>query len=192
MSRYFTILYLLSFALAASLAASAQATNAKTDTMSKSSAGTTAADTTFVKKAARGGLAEVELGQLAEQKGATEDVKNFGQRMVTDHTKANDQLKELAEKEHIELPKGLDAKDRATKEHLEKLSGEQFDHAYMSDMVKDHRADVAEFERESKSAKDPAVKEFAEQTLPTLREHLKAAEKIAPTQTAQNSSSRAN
>lgn len=192
MNRYLTTIYLFSFALAATLAASGQATNSKANTMSKSSPSTTAADTTFVKAAARGGLAEVELGQLAEQKGASEDVKKFGQRMVTDHTKANDQLKEVAEKEHIDLPTELDAKDRATKAQLEKLSGEQFDHAYMRDMVKDHRADVAEFERESKYAKDPAVKSFAEQTLPTLREHLKAAEKIAPTQTAQNAPARAH
>ncbi len=192
MNRYLTTLYLLSFALAATLAASAQATNSKANTMSKSSASTTAADTTFVKQAARGGLAEVELGQLAEQKGATEEVKKFGKRMVTDHTKADDQLKQVAEKEHIDLPKEPDAKDRATKAELEKLSGEQFDHAYMRDMVKDHRADVAEFARESKNAKDPEVKKFAEQTLPTLREHLKAAEKIAPTQTAQNAPARAH
>lgn len=110
MNRYLTTLYLFSFALAATLAASAQATNSKANTMSKSSASTTAADTTFVKEAARGGLAEVELGQLAEQKGATEGVKKFGLRMVADHTKADDQLKQVAEKEHIDLPKEPDAK----------------------------------------------------------------------------------
>jgi len=151
---------------------------------SKRSAGTAAADTTFMKKAARGGLAEVELGQLATQKASSDDVKKFGQRMVDDHSKANDQLKQVAAQEHIDLPTEPSAKDKATKARLEKLSGEQFDRAYMADMVKDHKADVAEFEHESKMAADPAVKSFAQQTLPALREHLKEAEKIAPTQKA--------
>ena len=102
--------------------------------------------------------------------------------MVDDHSKANDQLKQVAQQQHIDIPTELNAKDKATKAKLEKLSGEQFDRAYMKDMVQDHRKDVSEFERASKTAKDPAVKSFAEQTLPTLREHLKEAQKIAPTQ----------
>jgi putative membrane protein len=109
-------------------------------------------------------------------------VKKFGQRMVDDHSKANDQLKQVAAQEHIDLPTEPNAKDKATKARLEKLSGEQFDRAYMRDMVKDHRTDVAEFAHEAKMGKDPAVKSFAESTLPTLRDHLKEAEKIAPTQ----------
>jgi putative membrane protein len=100
--------------------------------------------------------------------------------MVDDHSKANDQLKQVAAQENIPLPTQPSAKDKATKARLEKLSGEQFDRAYMTDMVKDHRTDVAEFAHESKMGKDPAVKSFAEQTLPTLREHLKQAEQIAP------------
>jgi len=145
-------------------------------------------DTAFVEKAARGGLAEVELGQLAVQKASSQEVKEFAQRMVDDHTKANEQLKQVAAQEHIDLPQQPNAKDKATKARLEKLSGERFDKAYMNDMVKDHQKDVAEFERESKTTKDPAVKSFAEQTLPTLRDHLKEAQKIAPKpQTAKSS-----
>ena len=157
--------------------------------MGKKSAGMTMTDTTFVKKAARGGLAEVELGKLATEKASSEDVKKFGQRMVDDHSKANDQLKQVASEEHITLPEGLSAKVKASTDRLEKLSGEQFDRAYMRDMVKDHKQDVAEFEHASKSAHDPAVKSFATQTLPTLQDHLKEAERIAPTQkTAKNMS----
>jgi putative membrane protein len=148
----------------------------------KQSAGSGNTDTTFVQKAARGGLAEVELGQLAVQKASSDEVKKFGQRMVDDHSKANDQLKEVAAKEHIDVPQDMTAKDKATKARLEKLSGAKFDKAYMKDMVKDHQKDVAEFERESKMAKDPAVKRFAEQTLPTLKEHLQEAQKLAPKQ----------
>jgi putative membrane protein len=102
--------------------------------------------------------------------------------MVDDHTKATEQLKQVAAEKNIDLPQNLDAKDKATKTRLEKLSGEQFDKAYMRNMVKDHQKDVAEFEHASKTIKDPAIKSFAEQTLPTLRDHLKEAEKIAPKQ----------
>lgn len=157
--------------------------------LSKASAGVTVADSTFLKKAASGGIAEVELGQLALQKASSPDVKQFAQRMVNDHTKANGQLKQVAADEHIRLPQSMSAKDKATKDTLANLSGDDFDRAYMKDMVQDHRHDVAEFERESKSAQDPAVKSFAMQTLPTLRDHLKEAERIAPKdQSAQNSS----
>jgi putative membrane protein len=154
----------------------------------KQSAGMGNTDTAFVEKAARGGLAEVELGQLAVQKASSQEVKQFAQRMVDDHTKANEQLKQVAAQEHIDLPQQPNAKDKATKARLEKLSGERFDKAYMSDMVKDHQKDVAEFERESKTSKDAAVKSFAEQTLPTLRDHLKEAQKIAPQQPTTKSS----
>ena len=137
-------------------------------------------DSTFVKKAAQGGMAEVELGQLATQKASSEEVKKLGQRMVDDHTKANDQLKKVAAEKNIQLPDGLDAKDKAIKARLEKLSGEQFDKAYMKDMVKDHKKDVAEFQKESQNGKDPAVKNFAQETLPKLQDHLQEAQKIAP------------
>jgi len=157
--------------------------------LSKTSAGVTVADTTFLKKAASGGIAEVELGQLAVERASNPDVKQFAQRMVSDHTKANSQLKQVAAEEHIRLPQALTAKDKAIKDALARLSGDDFDRAYMKDMVQDHRQDVAEFERESKSTQDPAVKGFAMQTLPTLRDHLKEAQRIAPKdQSAQNSS----
>jgi putative membrane protein len=157
--------------------------------LSKTSAGVTVADTTFLKKAASGGIAEVELGQLAVERASNPDVKQFAQRMVNDHTKANSQLRQVAAEEHIRLLQGLSARDKAIKDALAKLSGDDFDRAYMKDMVQDHRQDVAEFERESKSTQDPAVKGFAMQTLPTLRDHLKEAQRIAPKdQSAQNSS----
>jgi putative membrane protein len=161
-------------------AAMAQQSDQMSSKSSKSSAGMSAADTHFLKKAASGGMAEVELGQLAQQKASSEDVKKFGERMVTDHSKANDQLKQVAAQQHVDLPQQLDAKDKATKAKLEKLSGEEFDRAYMKDMVKDHKTDVAEFAHESQMAKDPAVKSFATETLPVLREHLKEAQRIAP------------
>jgi len=147
---------------------------------SKSGSTLSLGDKKFVHDAAQGGMAEVELGKLATEKASSDDVKKFGQRMVDDHTKAGDQLKQVASSEGIQLPQGLSAKDKATKERLAKLSGEQFDKAYMADMVKDHTQDVLDFQHESRSGKDPAVKDFASQTLPTLQDHLKQAKEIAP------------
>ncbi len=137
-----------------------------------------------MKQAAEGGMAEVALGQLAVEKAASSDVKKFGQRMVDDHSKANDELKQLAAQKSIELPQNLSARDKATKKTLEGLSGDQFDQAYMKDMVKDHKKDVGDFRRESKAAQDPDLKKFVSQTLPTLEDHLKQAESIAQPTTA--------
>lgn len=133
-------------------------------------------DDMFAKKAAEGGLAEVELGQLATQKASDPDVKAFGQKMVDDHTKANDQLKTVAQQENIQLPTEPNAKDKAEKARLSKLSGAAFDRAYINHMVADHKKDVAEFQREANNGKDQAIKNFAQQTLPTLQEHLKDAQ----------------
>ncbi len=149
-------------------------------TSSSSSAGMlSAADKKFVMEAARGGMAEVELGQLAAQKASSSEVKSFGQMMVDDHTKANDELKSLASGKGITVPTDLDAKSKAQKARLEKLSGEEFDRAYMRDMERDHRKDVAEFKRESASGKDQELKDWAGKTLPTLEKHLQHAEQTA-------------
>lgn len=165
------------FSLGTVVGAAAQ-TNATSNGSSASSL--SPSDRQFIKKAAEGGLAEVQLGQLATEKAASPEVKQFGQRMVDDHTKANDQLKQVASQKGVNVPEKLSAKDEATKARLEKLSGEAFDRAYMKDMVTDHTQDVTEFRTASKTAKDPDVKNFASQTLPTLEEHLKQAKDIAP------------
>ena len=169
----------------------AAAAQTSTGQMTSDNSGTSAklapADRQFIKKAAQGGLAEVQLGQLATEKADSSEVKQFGQRMVDDHTKANDQLKQVASQKGITVPDQLSAKDAATKARLEKLSGKAFDRAYMSDMVTDHTKDVSEFRMESKNAKDPDVKNFASQTLPTLQEHLKEAKSIAPKTGAKSS-----
>lgn len=153
---------------------------ANADTKSTANGGVPTADRHFMDKAAQGGMAEVELGQLAQQNGQSQDVKDFGKRMVTDHSKANDQLKQLATQKGVSLPTTLDSKDQATKDRLSKLQGSAFDKAYMHDMVMDHKKDVAEFKHESTAAHDPDLKNWAGQTLPTLESHLQEAEKIAP------------
>jgi len=131
------------------------------------------ADHKFATDAAEGGMAEVQLGQLAVSKATNADVKNFAQKMVDDHSKANDQLKAAAAGENITLPTSIGAKNQATYDRLNKLSGAAFDKAYVQDMVRDHEMDVKEFERESQSGNDSALKNFASQTLPTLQEHLR-------------------
>jgi putative membrane protein len=130
------------------------------------------ADTHFAKEAAAGGMAEVRMGQLAQEKASSDDVKAFGKRMVEDHTKAGDKLKSVASGENITLPDDISAKDKMTYDHLSKLSGSAFDKAYVNDMVKDHEADVAAFKKEAASGKDDAIKTFASDTLPTLQDHL--------------------
>jgi putative membrane protein len=139
----------------------------------------TSPDHAFAMKAARGGMAEVEFGRIAAQNGGDESVKQFGQKMVDDHSKANDELKEIASTKGIPLPGAPDAKDQKTADKLQKMSGAEFDKAYMKDMVSDHKKDVAEFEREARSGRDPELKAFAEKTLPTLRQHLQMAEDAA-------------
>jgi putative membrane protein len=136
------------------------------------------ADAKFMKEAADGGMAEVELGQLASEKASSSDVKQFGQRMVEDHGKANDELKQLAAQKHVDLPAEPSAKHKAAKARLEKLAGEQFDKAYVADMLKDHKKDVSAFEKQSRAAKDPDVKSFAAKTLPTLQDHLKRVQSL--------------
>jgi putative membrane protein len=133
------------------------------------------ADSMFVRKAAEGGMAEVKLGQLAKEKGSNQAVRNFGDRMVRDHSKANDQLRNVASKKGVSLRDSLNATDKALYDRLSKLSGDAFDKAYMRAMITDHEEDVSEFRQESQTAKDPDVRQFASQTLPTLVEHLRSA-----------------
>ena len=166
-------------ALAFGLTALAQESNAPASRANTPNEGSLKSDQAFLKEAAEGGFAEVELGQLAVEKSSNEDVKRFAQRMVDDHGKANEDLKQLAAQKGVNLPSEPSAEQKANKERLSKLSGEEFDKEYMSDMLKDHRTDIASFEQESDSGRDSEIKKFASQALPTLREHLKEAESVS-------------
>src|SRR5437016_3241550 len=119
-----------------------------------------AKDKTFMKKAAKGGMMEVAMGKMAEQNAQSDDVKSFGKRMVTDHSKANDELKSIAAQKGVKLP---------SKEPTEKWSS---DKAYINMMVKDHEKDLAEFQEEASTGTDPDVKKFAEDTAKVVQEHL--------------------
>jgi putative membrane protein len=171
-------------ALLAASPAFAQTTNS-TGTMSNSGSRTTAQsdklakqDKNFVHEAAIGGMAEVELGKLAQQKAQSADVKQFGQRMEQDHSAANEQLMSVASSKNIDMPKQLDREHRQLRDKLAKANGAQFDREYMQAMVKDHKKDIKEFEKEAKSGKDADIKNFAQSTLPTLQQHLQMAQDI--------------
>jgi putative membrane protein len=140
-----------------------------------------AKDTKFIENAAAGGQMEVDLGKNAVEKGSSDDVKKFGQTMVDDHSKANDELKQLASQKGVDLTKSMDKAMKKSEKQIEKLNkdtGEAFDKAYMDGMVKDHEKDVKEFEEASKDADDADLKAWAGKTLPTLQSHLQTAKDI--------------
>lgn len=134
--------------------------------------------TSFMYKAAQGGMAEVKMGELAASKAQNAEVKQFGQKMVTDHTKANTDLKAVAAKENVSLPGDVNADQKETMDDLSKLSGAEFDKEYVSGMVEDHEKDVADFQAQADSGSDPDVKAFAARTLPTLKAHLEMIKNI--------------
>lgn len=142
------------------------------------SAGTTAAtavaeeDAKFAVDAADGGMAEVALGELAQNKGTDPKVKEFGKMMVTDHTKANDELKALAAGKNITLPAVPSEDKQKVATDLSAKSGKDFDKAYIDQMVDDHQKTVKLFEDGQKNVKDVEIKAFIDKTLPVLRSHL--------------------
>jgi len=130
-------------------------------------------DAQFVTKAAQGNMAEVALGKLAAEKGQSDDVKKFAQMMVDDHSKAQQDLEGVASKNNWDVPKEVNAQQKAEQQRLEKLSGAAFDRAYVQMMVKDHIKDVAEFKKEAASTSAHSdLKDFATRTYPTLDNHL--------------------
>lgn len=158
--------------------ARADKTEKKTDTVETASGKRTSpsadstADRKFVEKAASGGMAEVKLGKLAMEKGTSPTVKQFGQKMVEDHGKANDELKAIASRKNMPLPTDTDTEHQKVYDKLEKMSGPAFDKAYMDAMVKDHDEDVKEFKRASaNSGTDPELKQWAEKTLSVIEQH---------------------
>ena len=133
-------------------------------------------DKAFMIEAAQGGLAEIELGRLAEERSTNAEVKELGQRMVMDHTKANGELRRIALIKDVTLPSKLTKKDQAERDHLASLSGDAFDRAYLNLMVTDHTQDIREFQTESTIGRDPDLQTFVHDTLPTLEQHLRLAQ----------------
>lgn len=161
----------------------ASETSAATATTTGSTGGTvsnmTPEDKEFVTKAGGGGLAEVQMGNLALQKANSPEVKAFAQRMVTDHSKANEELSQMATAKGLALPTELDPPHQAGMDHLSALTGAEFDKAYMQHMVDDHQTAVADFEKAATSATDSDLRSWATATLPALQEHLTLARETA-------------
>jgi putative membrane protein len=137
-----------------------------------------AADTKFANDAAIGGLMEVELGKIAEKNATSPQVKEFGAMMVTDHGKANEELKGIAAGKGIQIPAELPKAKQAMVEKLSKVTGEEFDKTYVADMVKDHKKDLAEFQKAAKNLDDPQLKAFAEKGTGMIEHHLQRIEAI--------------
>lgn len=142
-------------------------------------------DDKFLHDAAAGGMMEVELGHLAMERAASAEVKAFGQRMVMDHGRANQQLTQIATSKGMTLATKLPPDMQQMRDRLARLSGAEFDRMYVRHMVEDHKKDVSDFEKQAENGTDPSLRTFAQQTLPTLREHLTLAEGLAGTQAAQ-------
>src|SRR4029453_10498625 len=158
METHSTILQVCIFAVIAAAVSLGSAT-AQNSSESKSST-LSEKDKAFMKKAAKGGMMEVAMGRMAEQNAQNEDVKSFGKRMVTDHGKANDELKTIAARKNVQIP---------SKEPTEKWTS---DKAYMNTMVRDHEKNLAEFKEEANSGSDTDVKKFADDTAKVIQQHL--------------------
>ncbi len=136
-------------------------------------------DTSFVKDAYEGGMDEVKLGELALQNASSDRVKKFGQRMIDDHTRLNNDVQSLAASKNVTLPSNIGIMDKASYKMLAAKHDANFDKSYISDMMKDHESDIAAFRKEINSGTDGDVKAAAQKALPTLEEHLRMAQDIA-------------
>jgi putative membrane protein len=136
-------------------------------------------DKMFLRKATEGGIAEVKLGQLAAQKGSSEDVKAFGQKMVDDHTRLNNEMAQVADSMGVMLPKSMNKEDQAEYDKLNALSGNDFDMEYLSFMVKDHHKDLHEFRIEAASRADPTLRDEVVKASAVIHEHTVMVDKLA-------------
>lgn len=141
--------------------------------------GSPGADKMFVKEALEGGMMEVQAGQLAVQKASRDDVKQFGQKMVDDHTKLGDNMKQVAQQLGVKVPDSPSKKDQAMLTKLQALSGPQFDEAYVKMMVKDHKKDLSDFKLEAQNAVTPSVKDAATQGAGVIQQHLQMIQQIS-------------
>ncbi len=149
-------------------------------------------DQQFIRKAAADDMAEVELGKLAQQKASSNNVKDFANTMVSQHQQNLDQLKQVAQKENVEIPSTPSAKEQAIKDKLSNLNGQAFDRAYMKHMVRDHSKDVPEFKAELNKTSDPDLKSYIQQTLPVLEHHEQMAKQVQSGQSGMPTSAKSS
>jgi putative membrane protein len=149
-------------------------------------------DAGFIEQVAQDGKAEVDLAQLAQQKAQSPDVKALAQRLATDHTKSNQQLMQVAQKEGAQPPTSASKDGSKARSKLEKLNGQAFDEAFVKEVVQDHQKDIKYFQQQQASLQDLQLKSFAQQTLPVLQQHLQMARQVASQIGASGSSSPKN
>ncbi|WP_449416953.1 DUF4142 domain-containing protein [Phormidium nigroviride] len=136
-------------------------------------------DRNFINQAAQVGMLEVQLGQLATQRGSTNTVKQYGQRMVNEHTQANQQLMQLAAQKGVTPPTNLDNQHKAVMNRISNLSGANFDDSYMKEMIDSHNQAIALFQAQSQQGQDPDLKAWATKLVPNLQAHLQMANQMA-------------
>ena len=158
--------------------ATADSVNATKDTSATASIGVEKGDAAFATEAASGGMVEVVLAKMVQAKGSDAQVKAFADKMVADHTKANDELKDIAKSKSITLPPVPGADEQKIIDKLSKKTGKDLDKAYVDDMVDDHKNDVKKFTDATKNVKDADLNAFATKTLPVLQMHLDMITKI--------------
>ena len=181
MNRYIPILA-ATVAFAAGCTQEPSTATTETTSAAQTGSGTTVTlsreDREFMSEAALGGMYEVTLGQQIEKKATNPDVRAFAAKMVNDHGKANEELKQLAAKKGFTMPAQLDDDHRESIEELTKLSGAELDKKYIDEMVDDHEDDVDEFRDAAKDAKDPEIRAWAGKTLRILEGHLVEAKRL--------------
>lgn len=182
--KLITLILTLGTTLALSSAFGAKAKTEKADKADKAEATTAsdskaaAADIAFIKKAADGGMTEVELGKIAEKNGQKDDVKEFGSHMVKDHGKANDELKSVASKMNVTVPEKVSSEHQAKIDKMSKMSGAAFDTGYVKEMVASHEKTIAMFEAAKGKVGNEDLKKFIDDTLPVIKHHLEMAKKM--------------
>lgn len=176
MKKRFSLVVVFALAICVSNAFAQSTMNQDNKTMSQNKS--MAQDSKFMTQAAMGNMDEIAMGNLAVSKSQNDDVKRFGQMMVDDHGRANDELKTVAMSKNVVLPTNIDTKATAAMDKLSGMSGDTFDKAYMKMMVKDHQKDIKMYQKEASGGKDVDAKAFASKTLPTLQSHLNMAQNI--------------
>lgn len=179
MKNLFLILGLLLFISYGSIAQGTRTQSQRKTTTSKSQTGWQQDKVDkFIVKAAQGGMMEVQLGKLVSQRATSQQVKDFGKLMEKDHSAANMKLKAAVKNMKVMMPSSLDSDHQNKIDKVNKKTGKDFDKEYMDLMVKDHKTDISEFEDAQRNVKDPALKNWIDNTLPVLRQHLSKAETI--------------
>lgn len=160
-------------------AGASSGTSAPTQGGTNSSTAISASDQQFITQVAQDSMAEVQLGQLAVQRASSDSVKQFAQRMIQDHTQANQQMAQLASAKGVTLPQDIGDRNQAVMARLKTLSGAEFDRAYMTEMVNAHTTDVSLLQRQTQKGQDQDLKNWSAKKLPALQEHLQMARSMA-------------